>query len=43
MTEGENPFGDGTAAVQIADILTERFRIGRLFAAQMVDPSVPQH
>ena len=43
MTSGENPFGDGTAARQIADILTERFRIGRLFAAQMVDAPVPQH
>lgn len=43
MTEGKNPFGDGTAARQIADILTERFRIGRLFAAQMVDTTVPQH
>lgn len=43
MTAGENPFGDGTAAVQIVDILTERFRIGRLFAAQGPDVPVPQH
>ena len=43
MSEGANPFGNGTAAVQIADILTERFRIGRLFAAQLGDAPVPQH
>lgn len=43
MTRGENPFGDGKAAMRIADILTERFRIGRLFAAQMADTPVPQH
>ena len=43
MTSGENPFGDGHAAERIVDILAERFRIGRLFAAPVVDSPVPQH
>ena len=43
MTSGDNPFGDGHAAEKIVDILAERFRIGRLFAAAMVDSPVPQH
>ncbi len=43
MTSGENPFGDGHAAEKIVDIIAERFRIGRLFAAPVVDTPVPQH
>lgn len=43
MTSGQNPFGDGHAAVRIVDIIAERFRIGRLFAAPVVDAPVPQH
>lgn len=43
MTAGENPFGDGHAAERIVDIIAERFRIGRLFAAPVVDSPVPQH
>lgn len=43
MTSGKNPFGDGHAAERIVDIITERFRIGRLFAAPVVDSPTPQH
>jgi UDP-N-acetylglucosamine 2-epimerase (non-hydrolysing) len=43
MISGGNPFGDGHAATRIADIIAERFRIGRLFAAPVVDAPVPQH
>lgn len=43
MTSGENPFGDGHAAERIVDIIAERFRIGRLFAAPAVESPVPQH
>jgi UDP-N-acetylglucosamine 2-epimerase (non-hydrolysing) len=42
MTSGENPFGDGHAAERIVNIVEERFRIGRLFAAPGVDSPVPQ-
>jgi len=43
MTSGQNPFGDGHAGARIVDIIAERFRVGRLFAAGMVDSPVPQH
>lgn len=43
MTSGQNPFGDGQAARRIVDIIAERFRLGRLFAAAVVDSPVPQH
>ncbi len=43
MTAGQNPFGDGHAAERIVNIIAERFRIGRLFAAPVVDSPVPQH
>ena len=43
MISGTNPFGDGHAAERIVEILAERFRIGRLFAAPVVDAPVPQH
>jgi UDP-N-acetylglucosamine 2-epimerase (non-hydrolysing) len=43
MTSGENPFGDGHAAERIVDIIAERIRLGRLFAAPMVESPVPQH
>jgi UDP-N-acetylglucosamine 2-epimerase (non-hydrolysing) len=43
MTSGENPFGDGHAAERIVEIIAERFRVGRLFAAPVVDSPVPQH
>lgn len=43
MTAGTNPFGDGHAAERIVDIIAERFRIGRLFAAPLMDSPVPQH
>jgi UDP-N-acetylglucosamine 2-epimerase (non-hydrolysing) len=43
MTSGENPFGDGLAAMRIADILEERCRSGRLFASPYVEAPVPQH
>jgi UDP-N-acetylglucosamine 2-epimerase (non-hydrolysing) len=43
MISGGNPFGDGRAAVRIVDILAERCRTGRLFAAPVVDAPVPQH
>lgn len=43
MISGGNPFGDGHAATRIVDILAERFRTGRLFAAPVVDAPVPQH
>jgi UDP-N-acetylglucosamine 2-epimerase (non-hydrolysing) len=43
MTSGENPFGDGQAAVRIADILEERCESGRLFASPYVEAPVPQH
>ncbi len=43
MTSGENPFGDGRAAIRIADILEERCASGRLFASPYVEAPVPQH
>jgi UDP-N-acetylglucosamine 2-epimerase (non-hydrolysing) len=43
MTSGANPFGDGHAAERIVNTIAERFRIGRLFAAPVVDSPVPQH
>ena len=43
MTSGENPFGDGRAAIRIADILEERCETGRLFASPYVEAPVPQH
>jgi len=43
MTSGENPFGDGRAAIRIADILEERCESGRLFASPYVEAPVPQH
>ena len=43
MVSGANPFGDGHAAERILEIITERFRIGKLFAAPVVDAPVPQH
>lgn len=43
MISGENPFGDGHAAERIVEIIAQRFRIGRLFAAPVVDAPVPQH
>ena len=43
MTSGENPFGDGRAAIRIADILEERCKSGRLFASPYVEAPVPQH
>ena len=43
MTSGENPFGDGTAAKKIVDILEERCNSGRLFASPYVEAPVPQH
>jgi len=43
MTSGENPFGDGRAAIRIADILEERSASGRLFASPYVEAPVPQH
>ena len=43
MTGGVNPFGDGHAAERIVDIIAERFRVGRVFAAPVVDTPVPQH
>jgi UDP-N-acetylglucosamine 2-epimerase (non-hydrolysing) len=43
MTSGENPFGDGRAAIRIADILEERCATGRLFASPYVEAPVPQH
>ena len=43
MTSGENPFGDGHAAKRIVDIIAERIRLGRLFAAPVVESPVPQH
>ena len=43
MTSGGNPFGDGHAAERIVEIVAERFRIGRLFAAPVLDAPVPQH
>jgi UDP-N-acetylglucosamine 2-epimerase (non-hydrolysing) len=43
MTSGENPFGDGHAAERIVNIIAERFRTGRLFAAPVVESPVPQH
>jgi UDP-N-acetylglucosamine 2-epimerase (non-hydrolysing) len=43
MTSGANPFGDGHAAKRIVDIIAERIRLGRLFAAPVVESPVPQH
>ena len=43
MTSGENPFGDGRAAIRIADIIEERSASGRLFASPYVEAPVPQH
>ena len=43
MTSGENPFGDGRAAIRIADILEERSATGRFFASPYVEAPVPQH
>jgi UDP-N-acetylglucosamine 2-epimerase (non-hydrolysing) len=43
MISGENPFGDGHAAERIVEIITQRFKIGRLFAAPVMDAPVPQH
>ncbi|HEU5219510.1 MAG TPA: UDP-N-acetylglucosamine 2-epimerase (non-hydrolyzing) [Gemmatimonadales bacterium] len=43
MIAGQNPFGDGHAAERIVGIIAERFRIGRLFAAPLVESPVPQH
>jgi UDP-N-acetylglucosamine 2-epimerase (non-hydrolysing) len=43
MISGENPFGDGHAAERIVEIITQRFKTGRVFAAPVVDAPVPQH
>jgi UDP-N-acetylglucosamine 2-epimerase (non-hydrolysing) len=43
MISGANPFGDGRAAERIVEILAERFRVGKLFAAPEVETPVPQH
>ena len=43
MTSGRNPFGDGHAAERIVEIIAERCRIGKLFAAPEVATPVPQH
>jgi len=43
MISGENPFGDGHAAERIVEIIVQRFKIGRLFAAPVMDAPVPQH
>ena len=43
MISGGNPFGDGHASERIADIIEERCRTGRLFAAPVVESPVPQH
>jgi UDP-N-acetylglucosamine 2-epimerase (non-hydrolysing) len=43
MISGGNPFGDGHASERIADIIAERCRTGKLFAAPVVDAPVPQH
>ena len=43
MISGENPFGDGHAAERIVEIIAQRFKIGRVFAAPVVDAPVPQH
>jgi UDP-N-acetylglucosamine 2-epimerase (non-hydrolysing) len=43
MISGENPFGDGHAAERIVEIITQRFKTGKVFAAPVVDAPVPQH